>query len=586
MIRSPRALASLIRSLVFTSAPTVLAVTSASILVGCKDESQPEYWVDKLSDSAWRPRAIKRLEQFFDDTTNKSGGKTDSPEVQALLNKIVEPLTKTYIDAYTEMDTKTRVALIKLLGSFRDKRTEPALKKALEEFAKKPAIQKDETDIKWAVRAAGDMKLMSLADAVLQAFLKLRASTMLGGVTYRDFNEGMVKMADKAWAGPLITQLDAPIERPQSDKDKDKIDPYRDQLFWQTTSAQVLGELQSAEAVETLLKCMLDPSKGDVQLTAVLALVKIGKPAVERTSKVLTGADEKLVAYSNRRIKEVTKAKEEPKDSPHVRTAALILGTIGRADSVGPMMEALKKADKDVNKAVIAREMTKLPVSQESKDAFKAAFESISMEANIPPQGTNALQMLAEAAGQFYDADMIDWLIERAEKTKGSGDDLKNLQNALAVTMIKLAKPNQLEKVKAATDKFGTKLEKDLYAQAEKLVNTCKENAACYVGEMEKSTNQEQKNQFVAIKAGYMSAIFGNDGTRDELINRMDSFENAAIRFVASQTLDHLCPKGSKEAALKIKAIVDKNAESGDQNKIQADYPLKQVMYRIETRAD
>jgi hypothetical protein len=203
MIRSPRALASLIRSLVLTSAPAVLVVTSASTtLVGCKDESQPEYWVDKLSDSSWRPRAIKRLEQFFDDTTNKSGGKTDSAEVQALLGKIVDPLTKTYVDSYTDMDTKTRVSLIKLLGSFRDKRTEPALKKALEEFAKKPAIQKDETDIKWAVRAAGDMKLMSLADAVLQAFLKLRASTMLGGVTYRDFNEGMVKMADKACSSP------------------------------------------------------------------------------------------------------------------------------------------------------------------------------------------------------------------------------------------------------------------------------------------------------------------------------------------------------------------------------------------------
>ena len=76
------------------------------------------------------------------------------------------------------------------------------------------------------------------------------------------------------------------------------------------------------------------------------------------------------------------------------------------------------------------------------------------------------------------------------------------------------------------------------------------------------------------------------EAARDEIVERMESFENAAIRFVASQTLDHLCPKGSKEVAAKIKAIVDKNAESGDQNKIQADYPLKQVMYRIETRAN
>ncbi len=584
MIRSSRALASLIRSLVFTAAPAVLLVTSASTtLVGCKDESQPEYWVDKLSDSSWRPRAIKRLEQFFEDASTKAGAKNDAPEVVALLNKIVDPLTKTYVDNYADLDTKTRVSLIKLIGAFRDKRTEPALKKALDEFAKKPATSKDDADIKWAVRAAGELKLDSLGDAVLQAFLKLRASTMLGGITYRDFNEAMVKIPQKAWVGPLMTVLDAEIVRPETDKDKDKIDPYRDQLFWQTTSAQVLGELQAAEAVETLLKCMLDPSKADVQLTAILALVKIGKPAVDRTVKVLSGTDDKLVAFSNRRIKEVTKAKEDPKDSPHVRTAALILGTIGRSDSVGPMLEALKKADKDVNKAVIAREITKLPVSTESKEAFKSAFESISIDTNIPP-GTNGLQMLAEAAAQFYDPEMIDWLMERAEKTKGSGDDLKTLQNTLAVTIIKLAKPNQLDKAKQSAEKWGTKLEKDLYAQAEKLENDCKEGAACYLAAMEKSANQEQKNQFVAIKSGYMAAIFGNESLRDEIISSLDSFDNPAIRFVAAQTIDHLTPKGSKDAAAKIKAIIDKNAEGGDQNKIQADYPLKQVMYRIEAR--
>ena len=59
-----------------------------------------------------------------------------------------DPLTKTYVDNYNDYDTKTRVALIKLLASFRDKRTEPALKKAFEEFAKKPSGSKDEADIK------------------------------------------------------------------------------------------------------------------------------------------------------------------------------------------------------------------------------------------------------------------------------------------------------------------------------------------------------------------------------------------------------------------------------------------------------
>jgi len=117
------------------TAATVATATLATSLIGCKDESQPGYWVDKLQDQSWRPRAIKRLEQFFEDASTKAGGDNKSPGVQKLLNKIAVPLTKTYVDHYADLDTKTRVTLIKLLADFRDKRAEPALKKAFEEFA-------------------------------------------------------------------------------------------------------------------------------------------------------------------------------------------------------------------------------------------------------------------------------------------------------------------------------------------------------------------------------------------------------------------------------------------------------------------
>jgi len=594
MFRSSRARASLIRSLLLGTATTAFAVTASSVLlVGCKDESQPDYWVEKLNDDSWRARAVTRLGQFFEDASSKAKGDNNAPEVQALLNKIVDPLTKTYVDKYDKMDGKTRVALIKLLASFRDKRTEAALKKAFEEFAKKPATSKDDADIKWAVRASADLKLDSLNDPLVQAFLKLRASTMLGGITYKDFNDAMVQIKAKSWTGPLIAALDAPIERPTTDKDKDKIDPYKDQLFWQTTSAQVLGELAAAEAVEPMVKIMLDPAKVDCQATAVLAMVKIGKPAADAAVKLLKSEDEKMIAFHYKRLKDLKqikdddekKMREKPQDAPHVQTAAIMLGTIGRGESVAPMLEALKKAEKDVTRALIARELVKLPESAESLTAFKEAFEKISLEANVPP-GMNALQMLAEASGQFYNAELVDWLLERAEKTKGSGDDLKALQGAILVTTIKLAKADQLEKVKAAVDKYGTKLEKDLYAQGEKLVKACGDKADCYLQEMEKSSNQEQATQFVAIKAGYMGAILGGEAQRDELVKRIDSFENAAVRFVAAQTIDHLSPKGSKEAAAKLRKVVDKNAESGDKDKMAGDAPVKQVMYRIEARAN
>jgi hypothetical protein len=586
MLRKSRTLAKLIRCLTLGTAGCAAIASASTVLVGCKDESQPEYWVDKLNDSAWRPRAIKRLEQFYEDTITKANKNVDAPEVQALLGKIVDPLTRTYVDSYSELDTKTRVSLIKLLASLRDKRTEPALKKAFEEFAKRPSTSKDDADIKWASRAASDLKLESLGGPMIEAFQKMKTSSMLGGITYRDLNEAMISMPQKSWTGPLISMLEKEVTRPESAKDKDGIDKYRDQQFWQTTSAQVLGELQAPEAVEPLLKVLLDPSKVDFHSTSVLALVKIGKPSVDAATKLLHAEPtDKLAAYNLTRIKEATKAKELPKDKPYIVMASIVLGTVGRPEALPAMRQALEKADNDTNRAVIAREMAKIPPTPESKQAFKSTFEKISLDSVVPP-GMNALEMLSESAGQFYDSAMVPWLLERAEATKGGGEDKKALQSAITVTALKLAKPEQLDQVKAAVDKYGTKLEKDLYVQVEKLVKACGDRVACYLAEIEKSQNQDQKNQFVGIKAGYMVTIYGSEQTRGEVIQRLDSIDNSAVRFVAAQAIDYLSPKGSKEAAAELKKIIDKNIASADQNKVQADAPLKQVMYRIEARAE
>jgi hypothetical protein len=95
-----------------------------------------------------------------------------------------------------------------------------------------PKTGKDDADIKWAARANEDLKLPGLADPMLQAFLKMRTSTMLGGVVYKDLNESMIAARDKSWVGPLIAKLEAPMT-PPGPKDKEVADDFRDQLFWQ-----------------------------------------------------------------------------------------------------------------------------------------------------------------------------------------------------------------------------------------------------------------------------------------------------------------------------------------------------------------
>lgn len=582
-MRTTRAIASLIHSLMLGSTATVTAVVLSTAVVGCKDESQPEYWVEKLEDPSWRARSVNRLAQFFEDAVTRANKDMKAPDVQDLINKTVEPLTKLYVEQYDMLDSKTRVALIKLLADYRDKRAEPALKKAFEAFAKAPKSSKDESDIKWAARANEDLKSDALSVPMLEAFLKLKASSMLGGVVYKDLNKAMlVQPPNKAWVGPLVQKLDAEVTVPKNNKDKSLFDDYRDQLFWQTTSAEVLGRIGDGAAAEPLIKVLLDPSKGDVQATALLALVKLGKPAAELATKLLKGEAEKLQTFQLRRIKEVT-GQEVKGGSPHVQTAALILGTIGRQDSIPAMIAALQSEKDDSTKAVIARELTKLPATPESKEAFKQAYASLPLDATMPPAGS-AVEALTEASGQFFDASMVDWLLETAGNLKGEADDRKAIQSTISLTALKLAKPDQLPAVKAAIERYGTKLEKDLFEQVQTLVTACSSDAGCYLTALTKSENQDQSKQFVGIKAGYMLAVLGNEQIRDKLVDSLGSINNAALRYVSAQVIDKLSPKGSKAVSEKLARIIETNDKSADREKAAGDSPLKQVMYRLDAR--
>jgi hypothetical protein len=582
MLRSSRTMISLLRALMVPTATTFGAAALTVTVTACKDESQPEYWVEKLEDRAWRPRSVKRLEQFFEDAFTRANKDLTSPDVTKLADQILEPSVKTYVEGYDDLDEKTRESLIKLIASFRDKRGEPAFNKAFEEFGKR---SKGAEDVKWAARAVGDMKTDAAADTMILAFDKLKASSKEGALVYRDLNEAMIKHPSKSWSGPLQKKLEPEIERPQSGAEPAEVDKFRNELFWQTTAAQLLGEIKDETAVEPLMKVMLDPAKADVQTTAVLALAKIGKPAVDRALKILNDQDQAMATFAAARYQKATGSKEAPKDKPHVATAALVLGVIGHKDALAPMVSALKNAKEESTKAIIARELAKLPATPDSKEAFKQAFESITVDAMIPP-GANALQALGESAAGFYDPSLIPWMLDRGEKTTGERDALLALRSTVTVSALKLMKPDQAQLVKGAVDKWGTQIEKDAFKQASELLQACGDRVQCYLAAIEKSENQEQKNQFIGIKAGYMIGIFGDEKARDGLVERLDSIENAAVRFTASQTIDFLSPKGSIEAADAIDKIIEKNKKSADRNKIQGDNPLKQVMYRVRSRAE
>lgn len=577
MLRTQRATASLIRALVFAAATPALAV-SAVVLVGCQDESQPEYWVEKLEDPAWRVRAIKQLDQFYEDAVTRAGQAENSPEIKALVDKIATPLTTTYVEQYDNLDEKARHRLIKLLATMRDPRTEPALTKALGEFAQKG---RGGEDLKWAARAVADMKMSSAADEMIGAFTKLRADTEEGAAVYRDLNAAMLEMADKSWTPTLIERLEPALELPQSgEQNKEKITEFRNQQFWQTTSTQLLGAIGDPAAIDPLLKVVLDPAKANLHSDAVISLVKLGKPAVARATQLLNGEDKELVEFAAHRARKASGMPTAPSDAPHVRTAAIVIGTIGHSSAAPALTAALQKEPHEINQAVILRELAKLPVTDANKEAFKSGFARLASDAVIPP-GQPAKQVLAESATSFFDPALVPWLLQQVAAV----EDDEETKSALLVAAIKLMRQDQVAAVGAAVDKYGTELEKGVWTEAASVVKSCGKEVACYLDAATKAANQDTKQQFVGIKAAYMIGVLGDEKVRDQLVSGVDPISNAAVRFTAAKVIDHLSPKGSTAAADQLQKLVDANVKRGDRDKMAGDAPIKQVIYRLRSRA-
>jgi hypothetical protein len=580
-------MATLLRSLVLGSALAGITFGAATSLVACASENEPEYWIEKLDDKAWRPRAIERLSQFFEDAMTRANKDYAHPDVKMLLDKLVGPLTNIYVNEYANLDEKNREMLINVLAGFKDQRAEPALKMAFEEFGKRGRGGKE---VKWAARAVRDMKLKGTAPAVFEAFKKTKPSTKEGAY-YRDLNEALLAVSDPSWAPTLIPMLeeDMPVMK---QGDPNSVNDYKDRLYQTVTAAQILGELGEASAVKPLIKVVLDPAKQDAGNEALLALTKIGKPSVDAAVKLFQSKDDELAQFQQRKLQKASGAEKAPGGTPHVATAGMILGAIGRGEAVAPVLEALAAAKEDADKIPFLTTLAMLPHTPQVKEAFIEGLKSI--DADTEYNGGSALQALAEPATLFFDASLASILIDRAGELKGKDEKEKLTKALLGLAAVKIMDQSNMGAVGA----FVASLPKEEGAlaptiekikgandMAKKLLETCKKDAACYLTEAQKPQNQEDKTQLVAMKALYAyGQLKGADGDA-ALIEGLSGLQVGALRYVVSQVIDHHNPKGNAEVATKLNAIVEKNKDSMDAGKAANDKPLRDAVYRLRARA-
>jgi hypothetical protein len=394
----------------------------------------------------------------------------------------------------------------------------------------------------------------------------------------------MVALSDPSWEGQLVTLLGHAID----EKDKNSA---TDEMFWQETSAVILGNLKSANAVKPLIKVLLAPPKAAAHLDSILALVKIGKPAVAPTVALLKGEDKDLVEFAKAEALKAAggdKGAEKAAATAYVGPAALILATIGREETASPLIEAIGKTDSDVAKAIMARELTKLPRSAQVVAAFEGTVDKLPIALSIPNSRGGAREVLLDKAADFYDASMLPWMLKSLKDMKGSEEDLAPIREAAFSGMLKVMKADQIKiadevaAMKSGDGTVGKGYDKEFKA-AKELLAGCGDKVDCYLKKVGEPVTDA--SQFAAIKAAYMVGVLGDAGAAKKIVEMLPKMSHPAVRFAAITAVDSLLPKGDAAIAGDLQKMVDDAIEKKDQEKIKLNGPLKTVIYRLNARA-
>jgi hypothetical protein len=557
-------------SLAALAAGATTAAVSAS-LVGCADENDPKTWVKRLDDPAQRAAAIKRLTQFFEDDMTKANKNREDATIKALLDDIVDPMTKQYTAG--NLDEKTRKELMKFLADTRDPRTAPALAKAFNEY--EPG--KNDEDVKYAAQAvkglADSKKLgdQNVKDALWNCFSKFQVSKAKSINLVKDLHDAVVSVSDPSYGPKAVEKLAAAVDPKNIDNVKDQIQ------FWQLTSIQVISELRFAPAIKPLVTVLLTPAKSDLRATTNTALMRMAKDSEPQLVAALNASDPdfaKLDAAFGA-------------DKTYVAVVSDSLAWLSRPAGLDAILAALpQQSDNDTNRTIAAQSLIRFPTDPRIVPAFLAAYAKTPGNATVALMGgANAHGTLASASAQLYDPSLTDWLLKEIATAKG--DEADAIQLLALESAIKLMTPAQKGAVGASVNREGTPREKEMFKLASAVLDKCGQDSACYVNVLDQPIPSSPPTaSMTAIKAAWMAAIYGNATTRDALASKVDKVKEAGARLAIVEAIDHLSPKGDGNTATTLEKIVDADKASGNASVLGADDAVVKVALRLRARAN
>jgi hypothetical protein len=552
------------------ASPAAAVVVGGGLLAACDDENDPKTWVKRLDDPAQRAPAIKRLSAFFDDTMTKVSKNREAPEMKALLDEIVPPLTKTYVSVV--LDDKTRKDLIKLLADTRDVRTAPALAKAFSDY--EPGI--NDEDVKFAAQSAigqataGKLTDQGVIDALWACFSKFQASKAKSINLVTDLHDAVLAVKSPSYGPKAVEKLSAAVTPTDPSSSLDQIQ------FWQRTSIQIIGELRFAPAAKALVTVVLTKTKADLRATANAALMRMPQAAEPLLIAALKGSDPDFV-----------KLEALYEDKGWVAIVADSLSWLSRPAGKAAIIDALAAADNDQNRTILAQSLLHYPSDPQVVKAFLDAYKKVPVNTSVALlNGGNAHGALAQASAQFYDPALTDWLLKEIAGAKGEEAD--EMQLFALDAAIKLMQPGQTSKVEAAVNKVGTPREKEMFKLASSVLDKCKESASCYVGFLGQPIPSSPPTAAEgAVKAAWMAVEYGagKADVKEGLVDKLAGVTQPGARLAVTEAIDALAPQGDAATADKLDKLVAADKATGDRNLVMGDDVVVKVAARLRSRA-
>jgi HEAT repeat protein len=457
-----------LRALALGAAVTVSGATMLTTLTGCEDERDPATHVKKLDDPVKRHDAIETLKRAYldamaTDKTESGEPNRDGPKVKALRDKIIEPLAKLIIDGALDTQVSDKVDVLGILADSRDERALPALVKVLNDY--KPDDKRPEdydTKIGEVVLNLGEMvkegKLKGNAEVNAALFglfkrLEFHMTKAQHRGFYRLLNHVLLRISDPSWEGELIKIVEVPIKTLDKRAEKQVLS----EVYWQVTASEILGNIKSKSAVRPLIKVVLSPFKGPIGATAMAALIKTGKPALEAAAKLLSGEDEELKTYAKDEYLRAAKDKgEEPKEdaakkeqeksanNAYLDHAVVIIGNMGSKDAVAPLMKIVKDEEAaKTTRATVAAQFYKLPIDGELVSALKDLYTKVEVTDKLP-SGEYAKEALITSAILFFDRDLNNFIFNDSVNLKGDNKEaITGVQATVLDAAIRAATPEQ-----------------------------------------------------------------------------------------------------------------------------------------------